>query len=121
MPFKDRQQAIEYCKNYLKKARLKNPNKYRVRAKLDRIRIKYEIMKHYCRGIPKCQCCGEEIFEFLSIDHINGGGSNHRKKLKGSTIYYWLKKNNYPKGYQVLCINCNFAKGHFGSCPHTHR
>ena len=29
------------------------------------------------------------------------------------------RKNNYPEGFQVLCSNCNFAKGKYGSCPHT--
>ena len=34
-------------------------------------------------------------------------------------IYDWLKKNNFPPGFQVLCGSCNFAKGKYGSCPHT--
>ena len=35
----------------------------------------------------------------------------------GSTDYSldelsnWIIKNNFPKGFQVLCSNCNFAKG----------
>ena len=29
--------------------------------------------------------------------------------------YPWEK---YPPGYQVLCHNCNLAKGFYGSCPH---
>ena len=31
-----------------------------------------------------------------------------------------LKKLGYPKdGYQLLCHNCNCAKGWYGACPHT--
>lgn len=30
----------------------------------------------------------------------------------------WQRKNNYPKGFQVLCHNCNLAKGFYGKCPH---
>ena len=48
----------------------------------------------------------------LSIDHIKGGGNRHRDKLgnDGSGVYRWLKKENYPTGYQVLCMNCQFIK-----------
>lgn len=58
--------------------------------------------------------------KFLSIDHINGGGSKHTKSLnrRGVTFYLWLIKQGFPDGYQTLCYNCNFAKGHFGVCPH---
>lgn len=68
----------------------------------------------------KCVCCGEDKIEFLGIDHISGGGNTHRKELKkqGLNIYEFLRKNKYPKGFQVLCHNCNLAKGFYGKCPH---
>jgi hypothetical protein len=56
--------------------------------------------------------------EFLSIDHVNGGGGEHRRKLKTTSMYHWLRRQGYPSGFAVLCMNCNFAKGHFGECPH---
>ena len=66
----------------------------------------------------KCACCGEEDYRFLCIDHINNDGAEHRKKIKG-TIFSWLRKNNYPEGFQVLCWNCNMGKYHNGGiCPH---
>lgn len=82
--------------------------------------IKIEVFMHYSNGTMKCACCGENYLEFLSIDHINNNGSKHRKELDGpgTKLHRWLKKNNYPEGFQVLCMNCNFAKGHFGRCPH---
>lgn len=46
----------------------------------------------------------------LSIDHIDGGGAKHRKGLTTSNIYRWLIKNNFPTGFQVLCMNCQFIK-----------
>lgn len=72
----------------------------------------------------KCACCGEANIEFLQIDHIHGGGNKHRQQLDksgsaGSRIYYWLRKNNWPDGYQVLCANCNWSSAMFGYCPHT--
>lgn len=68
----------------------------------------------------KCTCCGESHYEFLAIDHINGGGHKHRKELKrrGTSYYTWLRREGFPPGYQVLCHNCNLAKGFYGKCPH---
>lgn len=69
----------------------------------------------------KCSCCGEERFEFLAIDHVNGNGNNMRKNKihpQGAGFYYWLVKNNYPKDFQILCHNCNMAKAFYGYCPH---
>lgn len=69
-------------------------------------------------GGRECACCRESNVEFLTIDHINGGGTQHRRSGKIVNIYRWLKKQNYPVGYRVLCFNCNAAYGLFGYCPH---
>lgn len=78
--------------------------------------IKKKVISYYG---SKCVCCGESNIIFLVIDHIEGGGTEHRKKETGwgTQFYYWLIKNNYPEGFQVLCHNCNFAK-RLGICPH---
>lgn len=67
-----------------------------------------------------CECCSEAHPEFLAIDHISGGGNKHRKILKGQyvSIYRFLKTNNYPLGFRVLCHNCNSSIGYYGYCPH---
>jgi len=80
--------------------------------------IRLECLRHYSNGIPRCECCGETLIEFLGIDHINGGGSRHRKEIKGGDICSWLKTRNFPKGYRVLCYNCNLSRGFYGYCPH---
>lgn len=79
--------------------------------------LKNKIIENYG---GKCKCCGESNIAFLSIDHINNDGAKHRKKIgKGASFYFWLKRNNYPKNnFQVLCYNCNCAKGFTGKCPH---
>lgn len=72
-------------------------------------------------GGYRCVCCGIIEPEFLSIDHINGDGRKHRdKNIVGTRLYQWLKKHKYPPGFQILCHNCNWAKGHSsdGLCPH---
>lgn len=68
----------------------------------------------------KCKCCGETIIEFLTIDHINGDGSEHRKRLgKGRKIYADIKAQGFPKDkYRLLCFNCNITLGFYGYCPH---
>jgi len=97
--------------------------KNRARAnELSRIsKIKYErrckklVFEHYGNT---CACCGESNLKFLSVDHINGGGCKHRKQTKGK-ICVWLYKNNFPKGFQILCFNCNWGKHiNGGICPH---
>lgn len=104
-----------------KKYREKNKEHIKKQKKeygiISRAYIKKQVFDHYGWS---CKCCGEDTKEFLTIDHINGGGTKHRKEIKGwaTHFYRWLVKNNFPKGYQVLCMNCNFAKGHFGICPH---
>lgn len=76
-------------------------------------KIKYECMAQYCPNrLVQCKQCGFNDMRALCIDHIDGGGTQHRKSLGGggSVFYKWLKKNNYPAGFQVLCTNCNFIK-----------
>lgn len=82
-----------------------------------RQRLRIEILSHYGGKTPLCSCCGESHIEFLSVDHINGGGAKH-KRLLGGGLYDWLKKNNYPSGYRILCHNCNQSLGAYGYCPH---
>lgn len=79
--------------------------------------LREEVLNAYGR---KCQCCGEVRLEFLTIDHIHGGGNKHRKQLgNGTAFFVWLKENGFPKeDYRTLCMNCNWARGRYGYCPH---
>lgn len=76
-----------------------------------RRKLKLDILSYYSSGIIKCDLCPETRFGALTIDHIDGDGSNHRKSFKGAgsgtNFYLWLKNNKYPTGYRVLCCNCN--------------
>ena len=93
-------------------------------AKKNHAAMKAKIMEHYSQSPPSCACCGEKGIQFLTIDHVNNGGAEHRKTLgktsSGWGLYRWIIKNNYPPMFQVLCFNCNCAKGLFGECPHQH-
>lgn len=48
----------------------------------------------------------------LQLDHINGKGTQERKKLKGYVLYkYYLDRPELAKEtLQVLCANCNWIK-----------
>ena len=73
-----------------------------------------------------CVCCGESDQLFLTIDHVNGGGSKHRKEVLGGRragvhFYRWLMKEGYPQTgeYQTMCYNCNLGRQRNGGiCPH---
>jgi hypothetical protein len=100
----------------------KDIEKLREHGIRNRLRVRYRVLSHYSGGSPSCACCGETIFQFLAIDHIDGGGLKSRKSLglRSSTqLYRYLENESFPPGYRVLCHNCNLAIGFYGYCPHT--
>ncbi len=96
--------------------------KIKDRQKLHGFLVKMECFSAYSGYPPKCQCtgCNETTLEFLNIDHINGRKNyGHNRRLGGIKLYLWLMKRNYPKGFRVLCQNCNWARRMYGkTCPH---
>lgn len=84
-----------------------------IRNRARRVRIKREVIGHYSDGKFSCNRCRFSDMRALSIDHINGGGSKHRREVGvGNAFYNWLRNNHYPNGYQVLCLNCQFITRH---------
>jgi hypothetical protein len=123
--------------DYAREWRKKNREKFRATQKRAQQSTRLEALQHYSKEVPKCACCGEQGIPFLTIDHINGDGAAHRREIGmaqgnveqverqkqkvsmgGNGFVYWLKKNNWPEGFQVLCANCNFAKRSGAECPH---
>jgi hypothetical protein len=80
-----------------------------------RYKARRAVLDHYGQ---QCACCGESQEEFLVVDHVDGGGTAHRREIPSSRIYFWLKNNGFPPGFQILCHNCNYAKFRYGRCPH---
>lgn len=73
----------------------------------------------------ECACCRVREEVFLSIDHIDQKGAEHREKelggrQGGSYIFYlWLKRHDFPKdNFRCLCRNCQYAYFKTGTCPH---
>ena len=112
-----------YCKRCSKeasrKSRRKNPEGSRAIDRKWRRKLRAKVLTAYggC-----CACCGETTPDFLTLDHINNDGAEHRRQIigsrGGSVIYRWAHVNNYPPVLQLLCYNCNCSKAYYGSCPH---
>jgi len=112
------QEHPEQMRGYGAKWRSDHPEENRKRILDYKDRLKVQVFDHYGRA---CKCCGETRKEFLSMDHVNGGGNKHRReaKLTNSTdLYLWIIRHNFPSDFQVLCHNCNAARGFYGYCPH---
>lgn len=105
MSYKNKTKEKRYNKKWFKE----NARKRVIYAREYRQKIKTEVLSHYS---PKLMCalCGFKDLRALSMDHINGGGTKHLKKIGVSVFYYWLKNNNYPPGFRVLCMNCQFVE-----------
>lgn len=124
--------AMKNSKEYMREYRLKNKdriqeqirdwkraNNTRARElnRNERLRLKMDVLSHYSiLDTPICSQCGFSDIRALHLDHINNDGAASRRAITGSrttagtTYYRWVRKNNYPDGYQVLCANCNYIK-----------
>jgi hypothetical protein len=69
-------------------------------------RKRWTVLEHY--GLA-CKCCGEDTYEFLEIDHVDGDGTGNDNRRE------------IPPGFQTLCSNCNRAKFRYGVCPHQRK
>jgi hypothetical protein len=128
MPYKDPEARRAYFKQWHKEhpggqsayqAAWYQRNRERVLAQqqLDRLKA----LQHYSgKKTPRCCCCGETIYAFLTLDHIEGNGAAHRRETRYTQICSLLQRQGWPKGYQVLCYNCNFGRAKNGGvCPHA--
>lgn len=95
--------------------------RYNSNIKLWRERLKRETINAYG---GECFCCKESNIKFLTIDHINNDGAEHKRRLGkgqqgGATVHSDLRRRGYPNGYQVACFNCNAGRHYNGGiCPH---
>jgi endogenous inhibitor of DNA gyrase (YacG/DUF329 family) len=82
--------------------------------------LKYDILSAYSSDPPHCMCeCGDkrENIAILDLHHTEHNGANARKIYgDGGGYYIWIKNNNYPLGYTVLCVLCHRRHHAFGFC-----
>jgi hypothetical protein len=79
-----------------------------------------KVFAHYGRV---CACPGCGATEQLEIDHINGGGTEHRRTARtgnGSSFHAWLIRQGFPEGFQTHCHPCNMSKGEGPACRIDH-
>lgn len=107
--------------------REENRDKFREYNRKSLLKLKRQVMDTYG---GHCACCGETELVFLTIDHVNDDGAEHRREIAaergsqwlqaGAPTYRWLRDNGFPPGFQVLCANCNCGRQwNGGVCPHT--
>lgn len=66
-----------------------------------------------------CACCGEAAWEFLALDHVDGGGRAENTTRHSNSIMTQIIAEGFPARYRILCHNCNQSLGWFGYCPHV--
>jgi hypothetical protein len=98
------------------------------------LKVKMEAFEAYGGAVCSCPNCPERIrprIEFLTLNHVGGGGTKHRKSiggkravgggvsLAGIETYRWVRRKGYPPGFNVLCWNCQWGTHiNKGVCPH---
>ena len=102
----------EYQREY--RSRPEFAEKERIRTRNAQRRLRKDAVRAYG---GKCICCEETRSEFLAIDHIDKKGKLGIRD-SGSNLYWRLKREGWPDGFQILCHNCNLALGFYGYCPH---
>lgn len=91
--------------------------KRRMRVRNESARkIRLEVIEAYG---ATCVCCDEKRIQFLTLDHIQGGGGAHRQRLGARGVYNEVKRLGFPRDtFRLLCMNCNFARRFGKQCPH---
>ena len=134
--YSERPEVIKHREEYNK---LTRSHRTRVQ-KARRSYLRYDVMMQLSNDDkPKCACCGlNEHIDFLSLDHVQGKREmdnikeitdiGYSSKLTLYKLLVWIRNNAYLKSldkkyFQILCHNCNFAKGmrnRDNTCPHQH-
>lgn len=99
----------------------KNKDKHAEYHKKRNAEKRREVLLHYSDSIDiQCKCCETKVLDFLTLDHINGGGRQHRLATTHSTVGYLHtlheQTGKWLEGFQVLCMNCNWYKHLNGEC-----
>lgn len=108
-------------RGYFKTWYSKHKKEANLKTRKERHDLKVEVLTHYStKPYPVCadpfhlHLPNDPMLtdiDCLTVDHINDGGTKERKTIGyGSSFYLWLKRNNFPSGFQDLCWNCQWKK-----------
>ena len=130
---KNKKKYNQSKKGQAKNKEYKQTPEYSAKQKEFRNSKRLKVLKHYSQSlsnsdIPCCNCCGlNSHIGFLALDHIAGKRKmdseselvqlGYDSNMHPDTLLQWLIDNKFPKGFQILCHNCNLAKGYYGNCP----
>lgn len=94
-----------YCREYMKDWRKKNPKKVKEIDARAKRKLRMRVLEYL--GGAKCKRCGCTDVRILEINHINFGG-NKEQKEKG----YWnflrnILRDKRKDEFEVLCRVCN--------------
>lgn len=74
-------------------------------------KLKRIVIGYYSNDTFKCSGCGCDIYDVLTIDHINNNAYWRKtNEISGRDFYIKIIKNRFPDDYQVLCWNCQHLK-----------
>lgn len=108
-------EKVEARKQAQARYRAKNREARKEYDKKRRRQLKSDALSQYGTS---CSVCGFDDIRALQIDHIADNGNVERMSLGGQNFsgwrfYEYLKKMDWPEGYQTLCANHNMIK-HLG-------
>lgn len=69
----------------------------------------------------KCECCEQvKDFHFMTIDHLDNNGSEHRREIGAHRIDQDALRYGFNPKYRlaIMCWDCNLSIGSYGFCPH---
>ena len=70
--------------------------------------LRREVLEHFG---GKCRICGFDDPRALHIDHINGGATVERRRIRYNRIKYYKDIiSGQRSDLQLLCANCNCIK-----------
>jgi hypothetical protein len=102
-------QNAVYCSQKCRQTAFRERHRARLRAKMheEQVNLKSEVFNGY--GGVRCAVCGLTDLNNLVLNHISGGGNEHRKQYTGKSngVYRELIRMGFPPGYNVLCFGCN--------------
>ncbi|OPZ36860.1 MAG: hypothetical protein BWY99_01970 [Synergistetes bacterium ADurb.BinA166] len=105
-------QVLCFNCNFLKYLSVKPPSKNPRRQALEAA-LKRETLQMLTGGIPKCEDCPVDDVRILTVDHVHGGGNEHRRSLgmtSSQSMYSHVRKLQDKSDFAVRCYNHNSGK-----------
>lgn len=108
----------EYFRLKSRRRYQENPELGAASARKYRRNLREEMLQAYGNC---CACCGEAEPVFLTLEHKQRDGKQHRLAVGNTSqsVLADLRRRGWPKdNYEILCFNCNRGAWALGTCPH---